>query len=79
MSEKRGYELEDRLKKEETEKGSLLEIVKRLSLPSPPQSFEQPINSQKPQDSSPLTDEDTVKLTNKKRSLLSSLWPRKRI
>lgn len=33
MAEKRGYELEDRLKKEETEKYSLLEIVKRLSLP----------------------------------------------
>ena len=79
MAEKRGYELEDRLKKEETEKGSLLEIVKRLSLPSPQQSSEPPVNSQKPQDTSLFTVKDNVKITKKKRSFLSSLWSKKRI
>jgi predicted DNA-binding transcriptional regulator AlpA len=77
MSEKRTYELEDRLKKEETEKSSLLEIVKRLSLPYPETAIKQPIDTQKQQDNSPLTDKDTVKLTNKKRSLLSRLFGKK--
>ena len=79
MAEKRSYELEDRLKKEETEKGSLLEIVKRLSLPSPETILKQSIDTQKPQDTSLLTVKDNVKITKKKRSFLSSLWSKKRI
>ena len=79
ISEKRGYELEDRLKKEETEKGSLLEIVKRLSLPSPETILKPSIDTQKPQDTSLLTVKDNVKITKKKRYFLSSLWSKKRI
>jgi hypothetical protein len=78
MSEKRSYELEDRLKKEETEKGSLLEIVKRLSLPSPETILKQTIDTQKPQDKSPLTVKDTVKDTGKKRSWIGILLGRKK-
>ena len=77
IAEKRGYELEDRLKKEETEKGSLLEIVKRLSLPSPETILKPSIDTQKPQDTSLLTVKDNVKITKKKRSLLSRLFIKK--
>lgn len=79
IAEKRSYELEDRLKKEETEKGSLLEIVKRLSLPSPEPVKEQHVNTEKPQDTSLLTVKDNIKINKKKRSLLSILWSKKRI
>jgi len=78
MSEKRGYELEDRLKKEETEKGSLLEIVKRLSLPSPETILKPFIDTQKQQDNSPLTDKDTVKHIGKKRSWIGRILGRKK-
>lgn len=79
MAEKRSYELEDRLKKEEVEKDSLFEIVKRLSLPSPETILKPSIDTQKPQDTSLLTVKDKVKITNKKRYFLSSLWSKKRI
>jgi len=77
IAEKRGYELEDRLKKEEVEKGSLLEIVKRLSLPSPETVIKQSIDTQKQQDTSYLQVKDNVKVTKKKRSLLSRLFIKK--
>lgn len=77
IAEKRGYELEDRIKKEEVEKGSLLEIVKRLSLPSPETVIKQTIDTQKQQDTSYLQVKDNVKVTKKKRSLLSWLFIKK--
>ena len=77
MAEKRSYELEDRLKKEETEKGSLLEIVKRLSLPSPETILKPSIYTQNPQDTSLLTVKDKVKIANKKRSWIGKLFTKK--